>query len=158
MSGRLLEYRVSVVWTGNRGTGTLSYSGYGREHIVRAEGKPDLLGSSDPVFRGDSTRYTPEDLLVAALSACHMLWYLHLCADQGVVVTDYLDNPSGTLKVTREGGGRFTEVVLRPIVTVGSGDPKIAERLHAAAHEKCFLANSVNFPVRFEPRIEMGQA
>ena len=147
------RYRVDVVWTGNRGTGTDGYRNYSRNHVIRVPGKPELAGSSDPTFRGDATRYNPEDMLVAALSACHMLSYLHMATVAGVVVTDYRDAAEGTM-VTEGDGGRFTEVVLRPVVTItAASDPARAEAAHEAAHHACFIANSVNFPVRCEPRI-----
>jgi organic hydroperoxide reductase OsmC/OhrA len=142
-----------VTWTGNRGTGTSGYRDYARDHEVAADGREPIAGSSDPAFRGDPSRWNPEQLLVASLSQCHMLWYLHFCADAGVVVTDYADRASGTMA---EGGhgGQFTEVVLRPAVTVSSPNMvEAATRLHADAHRACFIANSVNFPVRHDPTI-----
>lgn len=146
-------YRVDVVWTGNRGTGTDGYRNYSRNHVIRVPGKPDLAGSSDPTFRGDATRHNPEDMLVAALSTCHMLSYLHMATVAGVVVTDYTDAAEGSM-VTEGDGGRFTEVVLRPVVTItAASDPAKAEAAHESAHHACFIANSVNFPVRCEPRI-----
>jgi organic hydroperoxide reductase OsmC/OhrA len=146
------RYRVDVVWTGNRGSGTDGYRNYSRNHVIRVPGKPELAGSADPTFRGDATRYNPEDMLVAALSTCHMLSYLHMATVAGVVVTDYRDSAEGTM-VTEGDGGRFTEVVLRPVVTItAASDPAKAEAAHEAAHHACFIANSVNFPVRCEPR------
>jgi len=148
------RYETTVEWTGNLGAGTASYKSYARAHQIAAPGKPPIPGSSDPLFRGDAGRYNPADLLIASLSACHMLWYLHLCADAGIVVTDYRDHARGTEIETEDGGGRFTEVVLRPQVTLASGgDAALAESLHARAHALCFIANSVNFPVRHEPSI-----
>jgi organic hydroperoxide reductase OsmC/OhrA len=145
------HYRVEVEWTGNRGSGTDGYRNYGREHVIRVEGKPEIPGSSDPGFRGDATRHNPEDLLVAALSQCHMLSYLHMATVAGVVVTAYADAAEGTMQ-TEGDGGRFTEVVLRPVVTISAAsDPVRAEAAHEAAHRACFIANSVNFPVRCEP-------
>jgi organic hydroperoxide reductase OsmC/OhrA len=147
------HYRVEVEWTGNRGSGTDGYRNYGREHVIRVEGKPEIAGSSDPTFRGDATKHNPEDLLVAALSQCHMLSYLHMATVAGVVVTAYADVAEGTMR-TEGDGGRFTEVVLRPTVTISAAsDPARAEAAHEAAHHACFIANSVNFPVRCEPRI-----
>jgi organic hydroperoxide reductase OsmC/OhrA len=148
------HYEIRTTWTGNRGAGTTGYRDYDRAHEVSAPGKPTLAGSSDPTFRGDRTRWNPEELLVAALSACHMLWYLHLCADAGIVVTDYRDEARGVMETTREGGGRFTEVVLRPRVTIACGDAARAGTLHDEAHRLCFIASSVNFPVRHEPVLE----
>jgi organic hydroperoxide reductase OsmC/OhrA len=145
-------YEVGVAWTGNKGEGTSAYTAYERAHEITAEGKPAIPGSSDPAFRGDKTRYNPEELLVASLSACHMLWFLHLCADAHVVVTAYADKASGTMKLTADGGGHFTEVTLKPAVTIKEGcDPRLAEELHHRAHHLCFIANSMNFPVGVEP-------
>ncbi|HEX8685489.1 MAG TPA: OsmC family protein [Pyrinomonadaceae bacterium] len=146
------SFGVSVRWTGNRGEGTSDYTSYDRAHEISAAGKPAVRGSSDPAFRGDPSRYNPEELLVASLSACHMLWYLHLCADAQIVVTSYEDDAAGTMRLTEDGGGHFEEVVLRPAVTVRKGaDPELARALHARAHRLCFIANSVNFEVRAEP-------
>ncbi|MGB6501427.1 MAG: OsmC family protein [Thermoplasmata archaeon] len=151
-------FEAEVEWTGDRGTGTTDYRSYGREHVIRAAGKPDLPGSSAPAFRGDPSRYDPEELLVASLSACHMLWYLHFCAVNGIVVVGYIDRAHGTLAEEPDGGGRFVEVVLRPRVRISRGDPALAARLHEAAHEKCFIARSVNFPVRCEPTLDAVNA
>lgn len=149
------SYQVKVEWTGNTGAGTSGYRSYERAHEISATGKPVLYGSSDPAFRGDAARYNPEELLVASLSACHMLWYLHLCADNGVVVTSYIDQPRGQMIETAAGGGRFVEVVLRPEVTVKAGaDLPLAEKLHARAHALCFIANSMNFPVRCQSALK----
>jgi organic hydroperoxide reductase OsmC/OhrA len=146
-------YDTVITWTGNRGAGTSGYRDYGRDHEVDADGRGTIAGSADPAFRGDKARWNPEQLLVVSLSQCHMLWYLHLCAAAGVVVTGYVDHASGTMAETGD-SGRFTEVVLRPQVTVASPDMvEAAERLHADAHRACFVANSVNFPVRHEPAI-----
>ncbi|WP_020670100.1 OsmC family protein [Amycolatopsis nigrescens] len=141
------QYELSVEWTGNRGTGTSGYRDFDRAHEIRAEGKPAIAASSDPALRGDRTRWNPEELLVAALSECHMLWYLHLAASAGIVVTGYLDEPVGTMVMTGQ-SGQFTEVVLRPKITLA--DPAEAEKadaLHTDAHANCFIARSVNFPV-----------
>ena len=141
-----------MTWTGNTGAGTREYRGYERAHEYSVPGKPVIPGSSDPAFRGDRTRYNPEELLVMSLSSCHMLWFLHLAAEAGVVVTAYEDEASGTMIETADTGGHFTEVVLRPRVTFASGtDPSRAAALHDRAHHLCFIANSVNFPVRCEP-------
>jgi organic hydroperoxide reductase OsmC/OhrA len=151
---RTHSYDVSVTWTGNLGPGTSSYSAYGRDHEVTANGPAPIAASSDPAFRGDPGRWNPELELTAALAQCHMLWYLHLCALAGVVVTAYADDAHGTMIETEDGGGRFTEVVLRPRVTVT--DAAMLEKaggLHDEAHEKCFIANSVNFTLRLEPVI-----
>ena len=147
------HYRVDVEWTGNRGSGTDSYRNYGRDHVIRIDGKPELAGSADPTFHGDATRHNPEDMLVTALSTCHMLSYLHMATVASVVVIAYRDAAEGTM-VTEGVGGRFAEVVLRPTVTISaSSDPAKARAAHDDAHDACFIANSVNFPVRCEPRI-----
>ena len=151
------HYRVDVEWTGNLGSGTDGYRSYSRDHAIRIAGKPELAGSSDTAFRGDAARHNPEDMLVAALSTCHMLSYLHMATVAGVVVTAYADAAEGTMQ-TEGDGGRFTEVVLHPTVTISAtSDPAKAEAAHEAAHHACFIANSVNFPVRCEPRIVMEQ-
>lgn len=147
------HYRVDVEWTGNLGTGTDGYRNYSRDHAIRIAGKPELAGSSDPTFRGDATRHNPEDMLVTALSTCHMLSYLHMATVAGVVVTAYADAAEGIM-ATEGNGGRFVEVVLHPTVTISaSSDPAKAMTAHDDAHHACFIANSVNFPVRCEPRI-----
>ena len=152
--GREHGYGVQVRWTGNQGQGTAGYRAYSREHEIHVAGKPVLVGSADPAFRGDASRHNPEDLLVAALAACHMLWYLHLCSDAGIVVTGYTDEAAGTMVQDADGGGRFREVTLRPAVSLAPGsDIARAEALHEQAHRRCFIANSVNFPVRCEPRV-----
>ncbi|OZI67071.1 OsmC family protein [Bordetella genomosp. 11] len=152
------KYHVEVRWTGNRGSGTSGYGAYGRDHVIRADGKPDIPGSSDPAFRGDAARWNPEDLLVASASACHKLWYLHLCADAGIVVVDYADAAEGTMKES-DGTGRFTGIVLRPRVAIRQGcDPAEAQRLHHVAHAKCYIANSVDFPIACEPTIVVADS
>jgi organic hydroperoxide reductase OsmC/OhrA len=152
------RYAVSLQWTGNRGEGTSGYRSYGREHVIRVDGKPDLAASADRVFHGNADRHNPEDLLVAALASCHMLSYLHFAAETGIVVTAYADAAEGRLQ-TEAKSGRFIEVVLRPQVTVAPGsDPGRAQALHDDAHHACFIANSVNFPVRCEPRIVIASS
>jgi organic hydroperoxide reductase OsmC/OhrA len=147
-------YQTVVTWTGNRGTGTSGYRDYARDNEVAADGAPIIAGSSDPAFRGDRSRWNPEQLLVASLSQCHMLWYLHLCAVGGVVVIEYVDHASGIMAESDDGSGRFAEVVLRPRVRVAAAAMvDAATRLHADAHRSCFVANSVNFAVRHEPTV-----
>jgi organic hydroperoxide reductase OsmC/OhrA len=154
MSGKRHTYTCSLTWTGNRGEGTTSYGAYARDHVLSGPGKPDLAGSSDPAFRGDAARYNPEELLVGSLASCHMLWYLHLCADAGVTVLAYRDAPVGSMVEDRAKGGHFTKVVLHPRVTIAKdADAAKAHALHESAHAKCFIANSVNFPVTCEPEI-----
>jgi organic hydroperoxide reductase OsmC/OhrA len=151
MQGRH-HYKTTVQWTGNTGTGTDSYLNYERSHQIIIENKSDISGSSDPSFRGDKTKHNPEDFLVSSLSACHMLTYLHLCSVAGVIVTDYIDNATGTMVDTLNGGGKFTEVILNPIVTVSEQHMlNKANELHKKANELCFIANSVSFPVKHNP-------
>lgn len=146
------HYNTTIRWTGNKGSGTINYKNYERSHTISIENKSNILGSSDPAFRGDKTKHNPEDLLVSSLSSCHMLWYLHLCSEAGVIVIDYIDNATGIMIETLNGGGKFIEVTLHPVVLVKE-DAMIdkANELHGKAHELCFIANSVNFPVRHNP-------
>jgi organic hydroperoxide reductase OsmC/OhrA len=143
-------YKMKTTWTGNDGQGTSSYKAYRRDHLIDAEGKPPIPGSSDPAFRGDSSRYNPEELLVSALSTCHMLAYLHLCAVNGIVVEEYLDTADGMMRENPDGSGEFTKVVLHPKVKISAGDGAKAQSLHDDAHHLCFIARSVNFPVECE--------
>ena len=146
------QYQANLRWTGAGRGPAASYEGYSREYVVETDGKPALKGSADPAFRGDGSVHNPEDLLLAALAGCHLLSYLALCVRAGIEVVAYEDAASGTL--TLEGGGRFTEVVLRPRVVIGTGnDVEKARKLHEAAHEQCFIASSMNFPVRHEPTV-----
>ncbi|WP_321833172.1 MULTISPECIES: OsmC family protein [Pseudomonas] len=157
MADKMHRYEVQVSWTGNQGTGTSSYRGYSRAHVIRAADKTPIDGSSDPSFRGDPTRWNPEELLVASLSACHKLWYLGLCAEASIVVLAYEDNAQGAMVEQSDGAGQFTSVVLRPKVVLASGaDIEKARALHSAAHEKCFIARSVNFPVSHEPQLSVS--
>ena len=146
------HYKLYLQWTGNLGTGTSHYRAYDRNHTISFANKPDLLASADPTFRGDPTRYNPEELLLAALSGCHMMSFLHVCVNAGVVVTAYEDNATGTMVVNSDGSGHFTEVILNPIVTVSEASmvEKISE-LHHKANQLCFIANSCNFPIRHNP-------
>jgi organic hydroperoxide reductase OsmC/OhrA len=147
---RLHRYQIQTTWTGNTGSGTADYRAYKRDHEIFVEGKiASIPGSSDAAFRGDPARYTPEELLVSTLSTCHMLWMLHLCADAGIAVTSYSDQACGVMTEDPDGSGRFTEVTLHPVMTI-TDSKRIEETaaLHAKAHELCFIANSVNFPVR----------
>ncbi len=146
------NYSLQLKWTGNKGTGTSNYRAYERSYTIFVGNKADLLGSSDPAFRGDRTKHNPEEFLVASLSSCHMLSYLHLCAEAGVVVTDYADNAIGIMMETSNGGGHFTEVTLNPIVIVTETSMiEKANELHKKANEMCFIANSVNFRVHHKP-------
>ncbi len=147
------HYQLKVEWTGNNGTGTSHSTAYERSNTLSADGKQDIPCSSDPAFRGDKTKYNPEEFLVAALAQCHMLWYLHLCADAGIVITEYVDSPEGTM-VEASGAerGRFTDVTLNPVITITAGTMnEKAYTLHEKAHEMCFIANSCNFPIHHKP-------
>ncbi|MDT0156884.1 OsmC family protein [Microbacterium sp. ARD32] len=153
------HYALTTTWTGAGATGTSGYRDYTRDVTVSIEGKPDLLASADRPFRGDPSRWNPEDLLVAALSQCHLLAYLHACVTAGVVVTAYRDEATGVMREDGRGGGAFAEVVLHPQVTVAdAGMLEAAQRAHDQAHEWCFIANSVNFPVRHDATISVARA
>ncbi len=152
----LHAYSTTTTWTGNLGTGTSAYTAYERSHTILAEGKLPLEASSDKAFRGDSSKYNPEELLLASVSGCHMLWYLHLCAVNKVIVKNYVDKAYGEMRTEANGGGRFTRIVLRPEIQVESEDMlEQAAALHHQAHELCFIANSLNFPVTIEPQIQI---
>ncbi|WP_280417460.1 OsmC family protein [Nocardia carnea] len=154
---RTHHYECRTDWTGAGTTGTVDYRSYERSYVTRSPGRPDLHGSADPAFRGDDTRWNPELLLVAALSQCHLLWYLHLCAVSGVTVLEYHDEALATMAETADGGGHFTGVELRPVVTVAAADMVGRARdLHGDAAAKCFIAASVNFPVSHTPRVEVA--
>ncbi|UOE45718.1 OsmC family protein [Agromyces larvae] len=153
------HYELGLDWVGDLGRGTADYRAYSRDHVITAPGLPQLPGSSDPSFRGDPTRWNPEQLLVASLAQCHLLWYLHLASRAGVVVVGYQDAPTGVMVEETDGSGRFASVTLRPRVTVAPGsDPGVAQRLHAQVGEFCFIARSVAFQVRHEPTIVVADA
>ncbi len=148
------QYRLGIEWTGNQGSGTSNYRAYSPRHVVTAEHKPDLLGSADPSLRGEVSRWSPEEQLVAAVAQCHLLWYLQLCSTTGVVVTSYRDDPVGVMVRDEDGGGQFVGITLRPTVTVSDTRMCLpAERLHAEVGAKCFIARSLNFPVRHAARV-----
>ena len=146
------NYIASITWTGNTGSGTANYRDYERSHTIQVAGKPIIEASSDPNFRGDDSKYNPEELFLASLSSCHMLWFLHLCSVEGVVVLEYTDQATGVMREETDGSGRFTEVTLHPKVMVAQ--ERMAAKLdliHSEAHKKCFIANSCNFPVEHQP-------
>jgi organic hydroperoxide reductase OsmC/OhrA len=152
---KLHHHEARIQWTGNRGTGTSAYRAYDRSWDFCTPGKSVIHCSNDPMLGGDPSRHNPEDMLVAALSSCHMLWYLHLCAVGGVVVLSYEDDAIGEMVMHRDGSGEFSSVLLRPRVLVTAGsDRRRAAAIHDDAHRFCFIARSVNFPVRIEPAIE----
>lgn len=151
------HYKVSIKWTGNLGTGTSNYKGYSRNHLIQVEGKSPIESSSDPAFRGDPNRYNPEEMMVAALSSCHMLWYLHFCAEAGIIVTSYIDHAEGTMVEDQSGSGRFTEVLLKPSISLANMQMMdLANALHAKANQYCFIANSCNFPVKHQAVYSIG--
>lgn len=159
MAGHEHHYQVEIEWTGGRGTGTTSYAGYGRDHTITdpESSRHAILGSADTAFRGDAERWNPEQLLLAAISACHQLAYLHLCAVNKVVVLAYRDHAEGWMVQDASGAGRFTRAVVRPQVTIAKGsDPEKAQSLHRDAHAACFIANSLNFPVAHEPSVDVA--
>jgi organic hydroperoxide reductase OsmC/OhrA len=150
------RYALTVRWTGNLGEGTATYRGYSRDHDVEIPGLPVLKGSADPTFHGDRHRYNPEQLLLAALSQCHMLSFLHVAVKHGVVVTAYEDQAAGLMRTNRDGSGQFESVTLRPLVTTaGPVAAELLEELHAEANKVCFIARSVNFPVLHEPAAQV---
>ena len=149
-------YNSKIEWTGNKGSGTDNYKNYERSHNITIEDKPLIEGSSDPAFRGDKTKHNPEDLLVSSLSSCHMLWYLHFCSVNNIIVEEYIDNVIGVMIEGDNGKGYFKEVTLNPIVTVKSAEMiEKAIKLHEKASEYCFIANSVNFSVKHKPEIKV---
>ncbi|MDQ1805800.1 OsmC family protein [Chryseobacterium sp. CKR4-1] len=152
------HYSTSIEWTGNKGTGTSGYRNYDRSYTISIENKVTIDGSSDPAFRGDKTKHNPEELFLASLSSCHMLWYLHFCSEAGVILTEYTDKATGIMAETANGSGHFTEVTLHPeiIVTDESMIEKAVE-LHQKANEFCFIANSVNFKVKHSPTVQVKQ-
>lgn len=153
------HYSLQLQWTGNKGEGTSNYRAYDRSYTVQSKNKIELQGSSDPAFRGDASKYNPEEMLVASLSACHMLWYLHLCAEAGIVVEKYTDEAKGTMVEDDIRGGYFSEVILYPQITLKDNSrQEEAAALHHKANKMCFIANSCNFPVRHEARIVNGES
>ncbi len=156
MNERLHRTALNLHWTGNLGAGTATYRAYDRAHRITAPGKDPIEGSADPAFRGDPARWNPEELLLAAVAACHQLWYLHLCAEAGIVVTSYEDAADAVLREEADGGGRIIAATLRPLVGIAHGrDAARAASLHEDAGEKCFIARSVNFLIGHEPTIHV---
>ncbi|TLU75797.1 OsmC family protein [Mannheimia varigena] len=149
-------YQTTVEWVGNLGSGTSSYTAYDRDFVVSALYKPEILGSADPAFRGDKTRWNPEDMLLASISACHKLWYLHFCAVNNIIVLEYRDEAIAIMdEGSSEQAGRFLSATLKPYVRISNeSDATKALVLHKNAHQACFIANSLNFPVKCEAIIE----
>ncbi|GAB5410695.1 MAG: OsmC family protein [Balneolaceae bacterium] len=152
------NYKATIEWTGNLGEGTSGYKSYDRCHSIKIEGKSEIETSSDPSFRGDPTRHNPEELFLSSISSCHMLWFLHLCSVEGVIITEYVDHAEGTMKEKNNGSGRFTEVILNPSVTIS--EERMANKLdsiHQKANQMCFIANSCNFPVKHNSSFQVAQ-
>lgn len=146
------HYSVNVNWTGNTGQGTQNYKAYQRDYDVAIEGKPIIKGSSDPSFRGDETRYNPEELFVASISSCHMLWFLHLCSENDITVISYRDDANGVMKEEKNGSGYFESIILKPFVTILEAKKKdLINQLHKKANQMCFIANSCNIKIGHEP-------
>ncbi|MBL0286511.1 MAG: OsmC family protein [Bacteroidetes bacterium] len=147
-----INYKLIMAWLGNEGTGTSGYKHYKRDFVVVGEGKPPISGSSDVHFLGDIEKYNPEEMLLMSVSSCHMLWFLHLCAVSDVVVSEYSDEPTGVLEIFADGGGKFSEITLRPIISI-IGQPSIEQlnSLQEKANKLCFIANSLNIKINHEP-------
>ncbi|MEQ7798709.1 OsmC family protein [Pedobacter sp. ASV1-7] len=147
------QYQATLTWAGNKGSGTMDYRSYDRSYIISIDNKADILGSSDSAFLGDKTKHNPEDLLLTSISSCHMLWYLHLCSQNEIIVMDYKDTPVGKMTENADGSGHFTEVVLYPVVIItDESQVEKANALHDEAHKMCFIANSCNFPIAHQPK------
>lgn len=150
------EYQSKITWTGNRGSGTLDYRAYDRNYKISIEGKQEIEGSSDSAFSGDQSKHNPEDLLLSAVASCHMLWYLHLCSEQGIVVMEYTDNARGVMQEDKNGSGKFTEITLYPeVVITNESKTGLAQALHEEAGKMCFIANSLNFKVGYQPVVKV---
>ncbi|WP_075341457.1 OsmC family protein [Tenacibaculum agarivorans] len=152
------KYAATVTWRGNKGKGTIDYKNYERSYEISIANKPQILGSSDVAFRGDGGKYNPEELLITSIASCHMLWYLHLCAEKGIVVTAYEDQVYGVMNINADGSGYFSKVILNPTVTISEISMKEkAIELHQKANEFCFIANSINFPIEHIVKIELEE-
>ncbi len=152
------HFEVATLWTGNRGSGTLDYRAYNRNFTLKINGKSDILGSSESAFNGDKSLHNPEDLLLAAVSSCHMLWYLHLCSERGVIVLEYTDHASAVMQEEEDGSGRFTSILLAPEVVINSEENlALAEALHEEAGKMCFIANSIQVPIEYKAQITVSK-
>ncbi|MFT4020240.1 MAG: OsmC family protein [Acinetobacter sp.] len=154
------HYSLKVQWLGNTGTGTSEYRAYKRDFEVQHPNKPSIVGSADPAYRGDANRWNPEDLLVASASACHKLWYLHLCAVNQIQVLSYEDDAIGSMDDAHPSKrGHITQIILRPNIVLRQGnDLQLAQKLHEDAHHECMIANSVNFPILCEPTFHFDES
>lgn len=151
------QYSMKIEWIAEDGLGTVNYSSYSRNHSIKGIEKYDvLLASSDPAFRGDTARYNPEELFLSSIASCHMLWYLHLCSANGIVVTHYSDSATGIMEEDAHGSGKFKSVTLHPNVTItDNSKSELAIDLHVEANKMCFIANSCNFKVHHLPEIRI---
>ncbi len=147
------QYKTNLIWAGNKGSGTMDYRSYDRDFVVSINNKESFSGSSDSIFLGDQTKYNPEDLLLASVSSCHMLWYLHLCSKNEIVVLEYTDNAIGTMTENNDGSGKFSSILLKPEVIISKKEQiEQANSLHVEANKMCFIANSLNFSVEHQPK------
>jgi organic hydroperoxide reductase OsmC/OhrA len=147
-------YQIQVQWTGDQGQGTKDYKSYERSFLIHEQGKPDILGSADPNFRGDPQRWNPEEMLIGSIASCHMLWYLHLLSMQKIIAVKYEDSPQGTLELSAKGEGKIVGATLNPVVVITDGNRlEEAKKLHEKAHDLCFIVNSVNFTVQVKPTV-----
>lgn len=154
-----INYKLTLAWLGNEGSGTSGYKNYKRDFVAVSDGKPPISGSSDPHYLGDTTKYNPEEMLLMAVSSCHMLWFLHLCAVNDIIVTEYSDEPTGVLEIFEDGGGKFVEIILSPIVSI-QNQPNMEQltHLHEKANKLCFIANSLNINIKHEPGYFFNQS
>lgn len=153
------QYQTTLTWTGNKGSGTMDYRSYDRSYVISIDQKSEIQGSSDSEFMGDKAKHNPEDLLVSSLSSCHMLWYLHLCSQNGIIVLEYKDNAVGKMIENPDGSGHFTEVTLNPLITItNEAQVEKANLLHQQANKMCFIANSCNFPVKHHARYKIEKS
>jgi organic hydroperoxide reductase OsmC/OhrA len=148
---KIHQYNTQIIWTGNTGKGTETLNGYRRDYVIEVEGKPEIPGTSEISVQSNKVRYNPEELLQAAVSSCHMLWYLYLCAQKGIIITEYVDKSRGTMESVDQGGGRFTNITLGPKIKIkGKADLNVLNDLQDQAHHLCYIANSCNFPIAHE--------
>lgn len=149
-------YNATVTWRGDNGQGTTDYKAYGRDHDIAVEGKPTIAGSADAAFRGDPRRWNPEDSLLGSISACHMLWFLHLATEAGWIVRSYVDNASAEMQINPDGSGQFVSATLRPEVEISNGDTSLSDDIHHRAHQMCFIARSLNFAIDCEATVSIS--
>ena len=154
---KIHKFETQVQWTGNLGAGTKTYTSYSRDHAIFGKDKKEVIGaSSDPIFRGDKSKYNPEELFLASIASCHMLWYLHLCADQGITVTNYKDSPIAELLLSEDGSGKIENIILQPQILIKEKSLiDLATKLHQDAHHFCFIASSVNSSIKIQAHVSV---